>query len=127
MPKLSDTMTVGTVVKWHKQVGDEVSNGDILAEVETDKATMELENFDDGVLLQLLAEEGDEVEIGKPLAVVGEQGEQLPVFEDSPSEPSISRNRRRIQLSKPELSAEEKLLRKRKPTPSLSTDFDATQ
>ena len=67
MPKLSDTMTVGTVVKWHKQVGDEVSNGDILAEVETDKATMELENFDDGVLLQLLAEEGDEVEIGKPL------------------------------------------------------------
>ena len=55
MPKLSDTMTVGTVVKWHKQVGDEVSNGDILAEVETDKATMELENFDDGVLLQLLA------------------------------------------------------------------------
>jgi len=91
MPKLSDTMTVGTVVKWHKQVGDEVSNGDILAEVETDKATMELENFDDGVLLQLLAEEGDEVEIGKPLAVVGEQGEQLPVFEDSPSEPNTAK------------------------------------
>ena len=89
MPKLSDTMTVGTVVKWHKQVGDEVSNGDILAEVETDKATMELENFDDGILLQLLAEEGDEVEIGKPLAVVGEQGEQLPVFEDLPSKPKL--------------------------------------
>ena len=122
MPKLSDTMTVGTVVKWHKQVGDEVSNGDILAEVETDKATMELENFDDGVLLQLLAEEGDEVEIGKPLAVVGEQGEQLPVFEDSPSKPKLVETVTE-QISKPELSAEEKP-EEEKPTPSLSTDFD---
>ncbi len=78
MPKLSDTMTVGTVVKWYKKVGDKVLNGDILAEIETDKATMELENFDDGVLLQLLAAEGDEVEIGKPLAVVGEVGDELP-------------------------------------------------
>lgn len=58
MPKLSDTMTVGTVVTWYKKVGDKVLNGDILAEIETDKATMELENFDDGVLLQLLAAEG---------------------------------------------------------------------
>ena len=86
MPKLSDTMTVGTVVKWHKQIGDKVSNGDILAEVETDKATMELENFDDGVLLQLMAEEGDEVEIGKPLAIVGEPGESIPELNDSPSD-----------------------------------------
>ena len=46
MPKLSDTMSVGTVVKWHKSVGDQVANGDTLAEIETDKATMELENFD---------------------------------------------------------------------------------
>ena len=66
MPKLSDTMSVGTVVKWYKSV-ESVVNGDILAEIETDKATMELENFDDGVLLKLLASEGDEVEIGKPL------------------------------------------------------------
>ena len=78
MPKLSDTMTVGTVVKWYKEVGDMVGNGDILAEIETDKATMELENFDDGILLQLLAQEGDEVEIGKPLAIIGEQGEEIP-------------------------------------------------
>jgi pyruvate dehydrogenase E2 component (dihydrolipoamide acetyltransferase) len=123
MPKLSDTMTVGTVVKWHKQVGDEISNGDILAEVETDKATMELENFDDGVLLQLLAEEGDEVEIGKPLAVVGEQGEQLPVFEDSPSDPNTAKTET-DKISKPDLSAE-KTLEEEKPTPSLSTDFNA--
>ena len=125
MPKLSDTMTVGTVVKWHKQVGDEVSNGDILAEVETDKATMELENFDDGVLLQLLAKEGDEVEIGKPLAVVGEQGEKLPVFEDSPTEPSIAKTET-DKLNKPELSAE-KTPEEEKTTPPLSTDFNATK
>ena len=122
MPKLSDTMTVGTVVKWHKQVGDKVSNGDILAEVETDKATMELENFDDGVLLQLLANEGDEVEIGKPLAVVGEQGEQLPVFEDSPSEAKIETDK----INKPELSAE-KTPEEEKSTPSLSIDFNAAK
>ncbi|MDG1131540.1 MAG: dihydrolipoamide acetyltransferase family protein [Opitutales bacterium] len=125
MPKLSDTMTVGTVVKWHKQVGDKVSNGDILAEVETDKATMELENFDDGVLLQLLANEGDEVEIGKPLAVVGEQGEQLPVFEDSPSEANTAKTET-DKINKPELSAE-KTSKEEKSTPSLSTDFNAAK
>ena len=125
MPKLSDTMTVGTVVKWHKLVGDEVSNGDILAEVETDKATMELENFDDGVLLQLLANEGDEVEIGKPLAVVGEQGEQLPVFEDSPSEANTAKTET-DKINKPELSAE-KTSKEEKSTPSLSIDFNAAK
>ena len=81
MPKLSDTMSVGTVVKWYKSVGESVVNGDILAEIETDKATMELENFDDGVLLKLLAVEGDEVEIGKPLAVIGEPGEDVSHFD----------------------------------------------
>ena len=58
MPKLSDTMSVGTVVKWHKQVGDKVSNGDVLAEIETDKATMELENFEDGFLIKIFVKEG---------------------------------------------------------------------
>lgn len=77
MPKLSDTMSVGTVVKWHKQVGDQVENGDTLAEIETDKATMELENFDDGVLLKILVEEGAEAPIGSPLAIVGEEGESI--------------------------------------------------
>jgi pyruvate dehydrogenase E2 component (dihydrolipoamide acetyltransferase) len=90
MPKLSDTMTVGTVVKWYKEVGDQVENGDILAEIETDKATMELENFEDGVLLKLLAIEGDEVEIGKPLAVVGNAGEEIPELEDLAESKSAS-------------------------------------
>ena len=77
MPKLSDTMSVGTVVAWHKKKGDLVVNGDILAEIETDKATMELENFDDGVLLDIFVEEGSEAAIGSPLAVVGEEGEEF--------------------------------------------------
>ena len=84
MPKLSDTMSVGTVVKWHKNVGDEVSNGDTLAEIETDKATMELENFEDGVLLKILVGEGEEAPIGSPLAYVGEKGEELEI-EEAPS------------------------------------------
>src|SRR6478672_5164146 len=71
MPKLSDTMTEGTLIKWHKKVGDTVEIGDILAEVETDKATMEMEAFDDGVLTQILIQEGEKAAIGSVLAVLG--------------------------------------------------------
>jgi len=78
MPKLSDTMTTGTLVKWLKKEGDAVTNGDKLAEVETDKATMELENFDDGVLLKCYVEEGDQVDIGAPVCAIGEKGEEAP-------------------------------------------------
>jgi len=81
MPKLSDTMTVGTLVKWLKKEGDEVANGDMIAEVETDKATMEVECFDDGVLLKQYCGEGDEVEVGGPIAAVGEKGEDAPEVE----------------------------------------------
>ena len=73
MPKLSDTMSVGTLVKWHRCCGCR-GNGDTLAEIETDKATMELENFDDGVLLKIFVSEGSEAPIGSPLAVAGEEG-----------------------------------------------------
>ena len=75
MPKLSDTMTEGTVVKWHKQVGDEVEIGDVLAEIETDKATMEMEAFDDGVLTQILVQVGEKAPIGGVLAILnGDSG-----------------------------------------------------
>ena len=88
MPKLSDTMSVGTLVKWHKKTGDIVKNGDILAEVETDKATMDLENFDDGTLLDIFVEEGNEVPIGSPLAAVGEPGEEVNVSTNEEAIPS---------------------------------------
>ncbi len=77
MPKLSDTMTVGTLVKWLKKEGDKVSSGDMLAEVETDKATMELECFFDGVILKIFAEAGAQVALGEPLCAVGKEGETV--------------------------------------------------
>ena len=78
MPKLSDTMTVGTLVKWLKNEGDAVENGDMIAEVETDKATMEVECFDDGILLKQYCAAGDEVPVGGPIAAIGEKGEKAP-------------------------------------------------
>jgi pyruvate dehydrogenase E2 component (dihydrolipoamide acetyltransferase) len=70
MPKLSDTMTEGTLIKWHKKVGDSVEIGDILAEVETDKATMEMEAFDEGTITEILIQEGEKATIGATLAVL---------------------------------------------------------
>lgn len=78
MPKLSDTMTVGTLVKWLKKEGDAVANGDMIAEVETDKATMEVECFEDGVLLKQYCGAGDEVPVGGAIAAIGEAGESAP-------------------------------------------------
>ena len=74
MPKMSDTMQEGTIAAWLKKEGDEVKSGDILAEVETDKATMELESYEDGVLLHIGVTEGDSVEIDGVIAVIGEKG-----------------------------------------------------
>jgi pyruvate dehydrogenase E2 component (dihydrolipoamide acetyltransferase) len=74
MPKMSDTMTEGTIASWLKKVGDTIKSGDIIAEVETDKATMELESYDDGVLLYIGVEEGNAVEVDGVIAIVGEKG-----------------------------------------------------
>ncbi|MGL5018020.1 MAG: dihydrolipoamide acetyltransferase family protein, partial [Luteolibacter sp.] len=70
MPKLSDTMTEGTLIKWHKKLGDSVDIGDILAEIETDKATMEMEAFDDGIITEILIHEGERAPVGATLAVL---------------------------------------------------------
>lgn len=81
MPKLSDTMTEGTLIKWHKQIGDFVEIGDVLAEVETDKATMEMEAFDEGTLTEILVQEGQKATIGAILAVLDgdkEEGSAAP-------------------------------------------------
>ena len=77
MPKLSDTMTVGTLVKWLKKEGDAVKTGDALAEVETDKATMELESFFDGTLIAVFVPEGSQVPLGAALCAVGKPGEKV--------------------------------------------------
>jgi pyruvate dehydrogenase E2 component (dihydrolipoamide acetyltransferase) len=78
MPKLSDTMTTGTVAKWLVKVGDTVEPGQMIAEVETDKATMELENFEEGVILALYVPNGGSVPVGSPVCAVGEKGEKAP-------------------------------------------------
>jgi len=78
MPKLSDTMTVGTLVKWLKKEGDKVASGDMLCEVETDKATMEVENFVAGVMLKHYVAAGGQVPVGAPMCAIGKAGEAVP-------------------------------------------------
>ncbi|MGE9616966.1 MAG: dihydrolipoamide acetyltransferase family protein [Solitalea-like symbiont of Acarus siro] len=75
LPKMSDTMEEGTLVKWHIKLGDNIKAGDILAEIETDKATMDLESYYDGEVLYLGANEGDKIKIDAPILVIGEKGE----------------------------------------------------
>jgi pyruvate dehydrogenase E2 component (dihydrolipoamide acetyltransferase) len=110
MPKLSDTMTVGTLVKWLKPEGASVKSGDILAEVETDKATMELESFFDGTLLKQFVAVGAQVPIGGPLCAVGEPGEKVdvPILErgnrkaESPPKPESGDRKPESQAGKQE-------------------------
>ena len=77
MPKLSDTMTEGTVAAWHKKVGDKVKSGEVLAEIETDKATMEFESFQDGVLLHIGVDKGKTAKVDSILAILGKEGEDV--------------------------------------------------
>jgi pyruvate dehydrogenase E2 component (dihydrolipoamide acetyltransferase) len=100
MPRLSDTMERGTIARWIKQEGDAFKNGDVLAEIETDKALMELSAYDDGVILKILVPDGGEAELGAPIAITGEAGEEVPaelssapavkVVEPTPESPSES-------------------------------------
>jgi len=77
MPKLSDTMTEGVVAEWHKKVGEEVESGELLAEIETDKATMEFESFQDGVLLHIGVEKGGTAPVDSVLCILGDEGEDF--------------------------------------------------
>ncbi len=93
MPKLSDTMSVGTLIKWLKKEGDAVQAGDMLAEIETDKATMELETFFTGTLIKIYAEAGSQVAIGAPLCAIGKPGEAAPappVASATPTPPVVT-------------------------------------
>ena len=77
MPRLSDTMTEGTVATWLKKVGDKVNEGDILAEIETDKATMEFESFNEGTLLHIGIQAGETAPVDSLLAIIGKEGEDI--------------------------------------------------
>jgi pyruvate dehydrogenase E2 component (dihydrolipoamide acetyltransferase) len=86
MPKLSDTMTEGTLVAWKKKKGDQVSAGEVLAEIETDKATMEWESPEDGTLTDIYVEEGGKVNVGDKIAFIGGEGEEAPKGEEKEKE-----------------------------------------
>ena len=89
MPKLSDTMKEGVVAEWHKKVGDNIESGELLAEIETDKATMEFESFQEGVLLHIGVEKGQTAPVDSILAILGEKGEDVTklIKEEKASEP----------------------------------------
>src|SRR6187401_693024 len=82
LPKLSPTMEEGVLVRWTKKEGDKVSPGDLVAEVETDKANMDFNIEDEGVLLKLLVKEGDTVKLGAPVAIIGKAGEDVGALVD---------------------------------------------
>lgn len=88
MPKMSDTMTEGVIAKWHKKVGDKINSGDLLAEVETDKATMDFESYQEGTLLYIGPKEGEAVAVDAVIAVLGEEGEDYKALLEGDSAPA---------------------------------------
>src|SRR5258708_5197890 len=91
MQKVSDTMTEGTLLRWIKKVGDSVEVGDVIAEVETDKATMEMEAFDEGTLAEVYVEEGQKVEVGQKLAILTGEGEEAPKQQNGSKKVSVEK------------------------------------
>ncbi|MEI2275355.1 2-oxo acid dehydrogenase subunit E2 [Sphingobacterium sp. ML3W] len=110
MPKMSDTMTEGVIAKWHKNVGDKVNSGDLVAEIETDKATMDFESYQEGTLLYIGPKEGEAVAIDAVIAVLGEPGEdfQALLSGDAPAAenaPEKTEEKKTEEVSGPESSA----------------------
>src|SRR5256885_10886919 len=78
MPRLSDTMEQGTIGRWLKREGDSFHEGDVIAEIETDKATMDFQAYEDGTMLKILVGDGESAALGAPIAIVGAEGEEVP-------------------------------------------------
>jgi len=94
MPKLSDTMTEGVVAEWHKKVGDEVTSGELLAEIETDKATMEFESFQDGYLLYIGVKKGEAAPVDSVLCILGEKGEDYKKLLAASEKPAVKEEKK---------------------------------
>jgi pyruvate dehydrogenase E2 component (dihydrolipoamide acetyltransferase) len=107
MPKLSDTMTEGVVAKWHKKVGDKVKNGELLADIETDKATMEFESFQDGVLLYCGVEQGKAAPVDSVLAILGKEGEDITALIEEAKKGAVKPAEVVTEQKKPEVKKEE--------------------
>ena len=107
MPKLSDTMTEGVVAKWHKKIGDKIKSGDLLADIETDKATMEFESFDDGVLLYQGVKEGGTAAVESILAILGKEGEDISsLLEGGEAKPAEKDDKKKIEEAESKKSSE---------------------
>jgi pyruvate dehydrogenase E2 component (dihydrolipoamide acetyltransferase) len=101
MPKLSDTMAEGTLVAWKKKKGDKVSAGEVIAEIETDKATMEWESPEDGTLTEIYVQEGGKVNVGDKIAFIGEEGEEAPEKEEKPKVEEKKEKKPQAETEKP--------------------------
>jgi len=100
MPKLSDTMTDGVIAKWHKKVGDKVKSGELLADIETDKATMEFESFQDGVLLHIGVQEKQAVPVDSIIAILGKEGEDISsLLKGTPETKKIEETKEKVETT----------------------------
>ncbi len=125
MPKLSDTMTEGTLVSWKKKVGDRVKAGEVLAEIETDKATMEWEATDDGTLKEIYVKEGGKVNVGERIAFIGGEGEEAEAAEEKEAEKPMPAE---AEKATPEpKSPDKKAGAKAKPAPKAEEPFEGTR
>ena len=123
MPRLSDTMTEGVIAAWHKKVGDAVKKGDLLAEVETDKATMELESYKDGTLLHVGADKGQKLQVNDLLAVIGKPGEDISSIVKNPgtSAPAQKQAEEKPQQQAPQQQQQAPQQQKSAPAPQSSS------
>ena len=120
MPKLSDTMTEGTLLSWKKKKGDKVSAGEVLAEIETDKATMEWESPEDGTLTEIYVEEGGKVNVGDKIGFIGGEGEEAPKKEEAPKEEEKPKEPKAEEKKEKKLQAETE-----KPVPAEKKEKEA--
>jgi len=124
MPKLSDTMTEGTLVAWKKKKGDQVSAGEVLAEIETDKATMEWESPEDGTLTEIYVQEGGKVKVGDRIAFIGGEGEEAPKDEEKEKEKEEKEEKPK---AKEEEKTEQKLKKAEQPKEETPTTEEKEQ
>src|SRR6266581_1059964 len=127
MPKLSDTMTEGTLVSWKKKKGENVSAGEVLAEIETDKATMEWEATDDGKLTEIYVEEGGKVNVGDKIAFIAAEGEEAALEAEAKKEEEPSGDKEE-KVQKPAPKEKEKTEAPEKPEkkPQAETEKPAS-
>lgn len=130
MPKMSDTMTEGVIAKWHKKVGDKVKSGDLMAEIETDKATMDFESYQEGTLLYIGAQEGSAAPVDSVIAVIGAEGEDYKAAlegSDAPAEKAetpVKETEKPEEAEKPAAQTDDKAEPAAKSGEALTTDSD---